>query len=130
MKIIQSPVPPLPKDTPSELAALTMWLLSKEPKHRPAVRDILTEAMIREKLREYRLPLPVEMEHGTETNRLSTRELGGTLRSNRPPLPPQAAADAKLVHGNRVRTGHPNARRSPSARVLTYHCSPQHEGAD
>lgn len=120
MKIIQSPVPPLPRETPPELAALTMWLLSKEPKHRPSVRDILTETVIREKLGEYRLPLPVEVEEMVETNRLSAKELSGTLRSTRPPLPPPVTADAKLVQGNRVRSGHPHARRSPSARVRTY----------
>ena len=121
MKIIQAPVPSLPRETPTELSALTMWLLSKEPRNRPSVRDILSEAVIREKLREYRLPLPAEIEPAVETNRLSVKELGATLRSNRPPLPPPATAEAKLVQGNRIRSGHPNARRSPSTRVYAYH---------
>lgn len=117
MKIIQAPVPSLPKDTPSDLSALTMWLLSKEPRQRPSVRDVLTEGIVRERLKEYRLPLPAEIEQTTATSHLVAKGMGTTLRGSRPPLPPPPAADAKVVQGNRVRSGHPNARRSPSARV-------------
>jgi serine/threonine protein kinase len=127
MKIIQSPVPPLPKEIPPELSRLTMWLLTKDPVQRPSIRDVICEERVRDKLVEYRIALPAELRDAPTTYRLSGRDTAGsgTLKKTlRPPVPP-SAAEPKVVLGNRVRGGHANARRSPSAKVsgcLCYVC--------
>jgi serine/threonine protein kinase len=71
MKIIQAQVePPSSSLVSSGLTTLILWLLQKDPTHRPTIEELLNESVIREKLREHHLALPEEVEHMTPGHRL------------------------------------------------------------
>jgi len=72
LKIIKNPVAPLPTDTVSAcLGELIMWLLQKDPRDRPCIRDILCEQVIRDKLAEQGFELPRSLLSEPVTYRLS-----------------------------------------------------------
>jgi serine/threonine protein kinase len=60
LKIIQSPVPPLPKESnvSPEIYSMVQWTLQKDPFNRPTVRDILCEGAVQRHIREHRFELP------------------------------------------------------------------------
>lgn len=72
MKIIQAQVEPPPSShaTP-QLSQLILWLLQKDWKERPSVKEILCDEFIRSKLDEHFLPLPEELLDVTPTSWLS-----------------------------------------------------------
>lgn len=127
MKIIQSPVPALPRELPSELERLTMWLLVKDPNGRPTIRDILNESKIREKLFEYQYNLPEDLLRCEVTDRLTGvtpsagaggRRTSRTTSSLPPPLPePPKVSSSSSAGGNRLRGSNVHGVRSPSDRV-------------
>jgi hypothetical protein len=62
MKIMGSKVePPDPKLVSSELSALCLWLLNKDPEKRPTIKEILNESVVRAELEKHELPLPYEL---------------------------------------------------------------------
>lgn len=71
MKIIEAPVSPPPSSTTSPvLTNLILWLLQKDPRQRPSVKDLFNEREIRQRLREHHLDLPEELESERQTNYL------------------------------------------------------------
>lgn len=69
MKIIESPVkPPPPTNASPVLTNLILWLLQKDPRLRPSIRDLLKEVIVRQRLREEGLALPEEMLDAETTN--------------------------------------------------------------
>ena len=71
MKIIESPVkPPPPTNASPVLTNLILWLLQKDPRLRPSIRDLLKEVVVRHRLREEGLALPEEMLDAETTNYL------------------------------------------------------------
>jgi len=62
MKIMGSKVePPDPKLVSSELSALCLWLLNKDPEKRPTIKEILNQSVVRAELEKHELPLPYEL---------------------------------------------------------------------
>lgn len=69
MKIIESPVkaPPASNASPI-LINLILWLLQKDPRLRPSIRDVLKEVEVRKRLRDEGLELPEEVMDEESTN--------------------------------------------------------------
>jgi serine/threonine protein kinase len=144
MKIIQSPVtpPPSANGLSSEVAALAMWLLQKDPADRPSVKMMLNERFIRRQLLQSKFEFPQELLQHNITDRLtnginpsaphdSSMELshtnteGGAIARQQQQQPqPRAASSgsnavvskAPIQRGNRVR-GKPAAERILSDKV-------------
>jgi len=50
--------PPSPSTTSPEMSNLILWLLQKDPKNRPTIKDLLCEDVVREKLTEHGIDIP------------------------------------------------------------------------
>ena len=75
MKIISSPVTPIPdKNVSQELKTLILWLLEKDPKNRPTIKELLCESFIRSKMAELPyidVPNELQNEFIVETHKIS-----------------------------------------------------------
>jgi hypothetical protein len=75
MKIIESPVqPPSNSAVSQEVINLVLWLLQKDPKHRPSTRHILNEAFVRDRLAECNLEVPGDIMEDVVANFLADKE--------------------------------------------------------
>lgn len=73
MKIIEAPVKPPPDTSASQpLVNLILWLLQKDPRLRPSIKDILREKEVQRQLREGGMELPEELIDGNTTDYLHT----------------------------------------------------------
>lgn len=69
MKIIESPIKPPPATNASPvLINLILWLLQKDPRLRPSIRDLLKEKEVRNRLQDEGLELPEELIDYETTN--------------------------------------------------------------
>ncbi len=53
--------PPSPSTTSPEMSNLILWLLQKDPKNRPTIKDLLCEDVVREKLIEHGIDIPEDI---------------------------------------------------------------------
>jgi NIMA (never in mitosis gene a)-related kinase len=78
MKIIQAAVEPPPETHASgELSSLVLWLLQKDWRQRPSVKEVLCDEFVRCKLAEHGLPLPDDLVDEPVTALLSFQEEQG-----------------------------------------------------
>eukprot|EP01035_Chromulina_nebulosa_P017946 gene17946-23572_t len=110
MKILQSPVtPPSSQSTSPELSKLIMWLLQKDPSKRPSIKEILTEKIVRKKLEERNMLVPMDIEDESLTDYLGSqsklkntisRKLSNRIESTDIPLITRATSG---IRGDRIR---------------------------
>ncbi len=53
--------PPSPSTTSPEMSNLILWLLQKDPKNRPTIKELLCEDVVREKLIEHGIDIPEDI---------------------------------------------------------------------
>lgn len=132
LKIIQSPVPPLPSpsDISQELFSLIQWTLQKDPTCRPTVRDILCERVVQKHLREHRMELPdyipahdggpahrrLRSESDPPTN--AQRSLKSSTVTSKTRIAPTSGSATTEVRNTRVRAG-PSVSTTAGAKVTS-----------
>eukprot|EP00604_Paraphysomonas_vestita_P002001 CAMPEP_0174820132 /NCGR_PEP_ID=MMETSP1107-20130205/3744_1 /TAXON_ID=36770 /ORGANISM="Paraphysomonas vestita, Strain GFlagA" /LENGTH=589 /DNA_ID=CAMNT_0016034849 /DNA_START=695 /DNA_END=2464 /DNA_ORIENTATION=+ len=70
MKIVQAQMAPIASHVPTPLCDFIYWILQKDPKDRPKIKDILNDRYIRQKLEEHEFDVPDDLRHNELSDRI------------------------------------------------------------